>query len=168
MKITRRPTRLRDIGNLSIVAILTRRNSAASTRERYVAFSPIQALLLMRLKRPLLVGNERHKGPLGPCETKNFRVYAGLRTDTVSTFRAIWSSHSGLRAALTTTGELDRGLVNRLLRQLLRGVVVDPASGRLLLQWLHGGETTVQYGWPKEPREGAGKAEQPDTADAAS
>ncbi len=72
---------------------------------------------------------------------------------------------SDLRAALTTTGELDRGLVNRLLRQLLRGVVVDVASGRLILQWLHGGETTVQYGWPKE---GAGKAEQPDTADAAS
>ncbi len=70
-----------------------------------------------------------------------------------------------LRAALTTTGELDRGLVNRLLRQLLRGVLVDVASGRLILQWLHGGETTVQYGWPKE---GAGKAEQPDTANAAS
>ena len=72
-----------------------------------------------------------------------------------------------LRTALTDT-DLDRGKVNRLLRQVLKGAVVDYAAGRLVLQWGHGGETTLQYGWPREPREGAGKAEQPDTADAAS
>ena len=49
-----------------------------------------------------------------------------------------------------TNDELDRGRINRLLRQLLRGVVVDDTSGRLILQWQHGGETTVQYGWPRE------------------
>jgi DNA invertase Pin-like site-specific DNA recombinase len=43
---------------------------------------------------------------------------------------------------------MDRAAVNVLLRQLFNGIVVDHASGRLVFQWRHGGESTVTYGWP--------------------
>jgi DNA invertase Pin-like site-specific DNA recombinase len=42
----------------------------------------------------------------------------------------------------------DRKPANVLLRQLLSSAVVDFQRGALLLQWKHGGESELQYGWP--------------------
>ncbi len=52
--------------------------------------------------------------------------------------------------ALLEIGELDRGLANALLRQMMTGVTVDYRSGMLVFHWLHGGETRIAYGWPEE------------------
>jgi hypothetical protein len=54
---------------------------------------------------------------------------------------------SRLMAAFQTP-ELDRRQVNVLLRQLLTGVVVDYQEGWLVLEWRHGGLSTVQFAWP--------------------
>jgi hypothetical protein len=39
---------------------------------------------------------------------------------------------------------------NVLLRTLLSAAVVDWRDGALYLQWKHGGESALQYGWPNE------------------
>jgi DNA invertase Pin-like site-specific DNA recombinase len=46
--------------------------------------------------------------------------------------------------------KLDRTAANTLLRQLLSAAVVDYRSGMLVLQWRHGGETSVMFGWPDD------------------
>jgi hypothetical protein len=50
----------------------------------------------------------------------------------------------------SATAPQDRTPANLLLRQLLSGAVVDWRSGALELQWKHGGESRLQYGWPDE------------------
>ncbi len=52
--------------------------------------------------------------------------------------------------AIMDTGELDRGLVNALLRQMLKGVTVDYRTGQLVFLWLHGGETEVRFMWAED------------------
>jgi DNA invertase Pin-like site-specific DNA recombinase len=51
--------------------------------------------------------------------------------------------------------ELDRGVVNAMLRQLLSAAVIDYRSGTVDLQWKHGGETSVTFGWPEEAQTAA-------------
>jgi DNA invertase Pin-like site-specific DNA recombinase len=55
-----------------------------------------------------------------------------------------------LSEALTDLGE-DRTAANVLLRGLLSSAVVDWRDGALTLNWNHGGESRLQYGWPAEP-----------------
>ena len=52
-----------------------------------------------------------------------------------------------LRAALKAD-PLDRGAVNRLLRQVANSVTVSWHEGTLVIHWRHGGETEVSFGWP--------------------
>ncbi len=52
-----------------------------------------------------------------------------------------------LRAALKAD-PLDRGAVNRLLRQVAAAVTVSWHEGTLVIHWRHGGETQVSFGWP--------------------
>ena len=51
--------------------------------------------------------------------------------------------------SILDTGELDRGLVNALLRQLFTAVVVDYQSGDLIFEWHHGATSQVMYAWPE-------------------
>jgi DNA invertase Pin-like site-specific DNA recombinase len=51
-------------------------------------------------------------------------------------------------ALLQAPTALDRARVNLLLRQLVLSVTVDHRSGRLVLRWKHGGETSVVFAWP--------------------
>jgi hypothetical protein len=54
-----------------------------------------------------------------------------------------------LSEALANLGG-DRKAANVLLRGLLSSAVVDWRRGSLCLQWKHGGESELQYGWPDE------------------
>jgi hypothetical protein len=54
-----------------------------------------------------------------------------------------------LSGALAELAE-DRTTANVLLRGLLSSAVVDWRRGSLCLQWKHGGESELQYGWPAE------------------
>jgi DNA invertase Pin-like site-specific DNA recombinase len=47
------------------------------------------------------------------------------------------------------TPEIDRGIVNAMLRQLLSAAVIDYRSGTVDLRWRHGGETSVTFAWPE-------------------
>ena len=57
---------------------------------------------------------------------------------------------AGDLAAILETGELDRGLVNALLRQMMTGITVDFRTGTLHFHWLHGGESNVTYAWTED------------------
>ena len=49
----------------------------------------------------------------------------------------------------------DRAQVNALLRQMLKGVVVDYPRGKLVFQWKHGGENELTFAMPdRQPDEG--------------
>jgi DNA invertase Pin-like site-specific DNA recombinase len=54
-----------------------------------------------------------------------------------------------LDAALSAPA-IDRRHVNALLRQLFKAAVVDYRTGQLLLQWKHGGESDVSFGWGED------------------
>jgi DNA invertase Pin-like site-specific DNA recombinase len=54
-----------------------------------------------------------------------------------------------LSDALVNVAE-DRMPANLALRSLLSSAVVDWRRGSLCLQWKHGGESELQYGWPDE------------------
>nr|WP_276509952.1 recombinase zinc beta ribbon domain-containing protein [Hyphomicrobium sulfonivorans] len=53
-----------------------------------------------------------------------------------------------VRAAIASEG--DKAEINALLRQVLKGVVVDRASGRLRFLWKHGGESELMFAWPED------------------
>jgi DNA invertase Pin-like site-specific DNA recombinase len=55
-----------------------------------------------------------------------------------------------LRAALSGDGELDVVRANTALRQTVSSVLVDHEAGQLVLMWQHGGQSLIQYGWPRE------------------
>jgi hypothetical protein len=52
-----------------------------------------------------------------------------------------------LRAILETE-ELDRTLVNALMRQMFSSIVINYLDGTLDFQWAHGGQHSLVFGWP--------------------
>jgi hypothetical protein len=50
---------------------------------------------------------------------------------------------------LVTIGA-DKAAINAVLRQLLKGIVVDRPNGRLTFQWEHGGESSLMFAWPTD------------------
>jgi hypothetical protein len=51
--------------------------------------------------------------------------------------------------------EIDRQRLNLLLRQLLTRAIIDHGTGEIVLEWKHGGSTTVRFAWREfneEPR----------------
>ena len=48
-----------------------------------------------------------------------------------------------------TTDPLDRPLANAALRSVISSVMVDFHNGNLIFNWKHGGESSVNYAWPK-------------------
>ena len=78
-----------------------------------------------------------------------------LQMQALSTSPLVYHKAEDLIAILET-GELDRGLVNALLRQMMTGVTVDYRSGKLVFRWLHGGESEAVFGWPDEEPEAVG------------
>ncbi|MGO9535083.1 MAG: recombinase family protein [Syntrophobacteraceae bacterium] len=45
---------------------------------------------------------------------------------------------------------LDRAKLNTVMRQLLKGVVIDYQSGELCFEWKHGGESSLKFAWGEE------------------
>ena len=45
---------------------------------------------------------------------------------------------------------LDRAAINAAMRSLMKVVVVNYRSGRLVFDWQHGGESDLLYAWPEE------------------
>lgn len=65
-----------------------------------------------------------------------------------------------LLEALAAT-PMDRGLVNALLRQTFRRIVIDTEGGTMMFEWKQGGEGFVQfdYGFKNEAKRGTGRRE---------
>lgn len=50
---------------------------------------------------------------------------------------------------LVTAGT-DKAAINAAMRQLFSKVTVEHEDGMLRFEWLHGGETSVMFAWPRE------------------
>ena len=49
---------------------------------------------------------------------------------------------------------LDKARLNTVMRQLLKGVVIDYRSGELIFEWKHGGESSLKFAWGEEDESG--------------
>jgi hypothetical protein len=68
---------------------------------------------------------------------------------SVATGKLVYKKADDLKALLDT-GDIDIPLINALLRQLLKKVVINYLDGTLDFYWMHGGVTEIQYAWPKK------------------
>ncbi|MGO9017323.1 MAG: recombinase family protein [Syntrophobacteraceae bacterium] len=49
---------------------------------------------------------------------------------------------------------LDKAKLNAVMRQLLKGITIDYRSGELILEWKHGGESSLKFAWGEEDESG--------------
>jgi DNA invertase Pin-like site-specific DNA recombinase len=74
---------------------------------------------------------------------------ANLRRQQTETSGALVAKKCEELEEALSQPEIDRAVVNALLRQLFSGIVVDATDGQMTFHWKHGGESSLTYAWPK-------------------